>query len=281
AGRLEEAPSRSARLPGFAVWVVGHGSRLPATGGRPSKFAAEARLPAGRSTPRDSVSPPYYARMRRPRYRHERLRYRIARNNNRRASCNGTVERQPARERAGAETRDHRPPPRDRLAHGGAGSGGLVRPAGRRDRRPGAEGDPRPQPRRGEGARGHDARVASPARRRLERAAPQLPLHREAGARGGGIPGGRGCRRRRAGRRRGRRRLARHRRPAEREAMNDLFRPLAPVSAQAWAEIEQEAKRTLKDMLAARKLVDFDGPRGWDFSSVGFGRTECVEGPSP
>ena len=63
--------------------------------------------------------------------------------------------------------------------------------------------------------------------------------------------------------------------------MNDLFRGLAPVSAQAWGEIEQEAKRTLKDMLAARKLVDFDGPRGWDFSSVGLGRTESVEGPAP
>jgi uncharacterized linocin/CFP29 family protein len=56
--------------------------------------------------------------------------------------------------------------------------------------------------------------------------------------------------------------------------MNDLLRELAPISAAAWAEIEAEAKRTLKLMLAARKLVDFRGPIGWDASALGLGRTE-------
>jgi len=56
--------------------------------------------------------------------------------------------------------------------------------------------------------------------------------------------------------------------------MNDLLRELAPISGAAWEEIEEEAKRTLKLTLAARKLVDFRGPLGWDASAVSLGRTE-------
>ena len=59
--------------------------------------------------------------------------------------------------------------------------------------------------------------------------------------------------------------------------MNDLLRELAPVSAEAWKEIEDEAKRTLKAMLAARKLVDFDGPRGWEASAVSLGRAQVLK----
>lgn len=59
--------------------------------------------------------------------------------------------------------------------------------------------------------------------------------------------------------------------------MNDLLRELAPVSSEAWTEIENEARRTLKTMLAARKLVDFSGPHGWGFSAVGLGRTEPLK----
>lgn len=62
--------------------------------------------------------------------------------------------------------------------------------------------------------------------------------------------------------------------------MNHLFRQLAPVSDAAWAEIENEAKRTLKTMLAARKLVDFSGPEGWAASAVGVGRTERIAAPT-
>ena len=54
--------------------------------------------------------------------------------------------------------------------------------------------------------------------------------------------------------------------------MNDLRRELAPISDAAWREIDAEARRTLKTMLAARKLVDFTGPLGWDTSAVGIGR---------
>jgi uncharacterized linocin/CFP29 family protein len=56
--------------------------------------------------------------------------------------------------------------------------------------------------------------------------------------------------------------------------MNDLRRELAPVTDEAWKEIEDEAKRTLKTHLAARKLVDFVGPLGWQASAVNVGRTK-------
>jgi uncharacterized linocin/CFP29 family protein len=59
--------------------------------------------------------------------------------------------------------------------------------------------------------------------------------------------------------------------------MNDLLRGLAPISAAAWAEIEAEAKRALKQMLVARKLVDFRGLLGWDVSALGLGRTQRLE----
>ncbi|MCC7547382.1 MAG: bacteriocin family protein [Burkholderiales bacterium] len=64
--------------------------------------------------------------------------------------------------------------------------------------------------------------------------------------------------------------------------MNDLLRELAPVSGAAWQEIETEARRTLETMLAARKLVDFNGPLGWDAGAVNLGRTRSLEhAPQP
>ena len=59
--------------------------------------------------------------------------------------------------------------------------------------------------------------------------------------------------------------------------MNHLQRELAPISAAGWAEIEKEAKRTLKTTLAARRLVDFAGPHGWDASAVGLGRSDTLD----
>lgn len=55
---------------------------------------------------------------------------------------------------------------------------------------------------------------------------------------------------------------------------NDLLREHAPISAQAWKEIEAEATRTLKTLLAARRLVDFKGPLGWAVASISTGRTK-------
>lgn len=58
--------------------------------------------------------------------------------------------------------------------------------------------------------------------------------------------------------------------------MNLLHRELAPMSGAAWGEIEAEAKRTLKASLAARKLVDFVGPKGTSTSAVGTGRRQPI-----
>lgn len=62
--------------------------------------------------------------------------------------------------------------------------------------------------------------------------------------------------------------------------MNDLRRELAPVTDDAWKEIEYEAQRTLKTYLAARKLVDFEGPLGWERSAVNRGRVRRLD-PAP
>lgn len=59
--------------------------------------------------------------------------------------------------------------------------------------------------------------------------------------------------------------------------MSPLFRELAPVPQDAWRLIEDEAKRTLKLMLAARKLVDFSGPLGWQAAAVGTGRAKRLD----
>jgi len=61
--------------------------------------------------------------------------------------------------------------------------------------------------------------------------------------------------------------------------MNTLFRDLAPITALAWEEIEKEATRTLKTMLAARRIVDFAGPQGFATSAVGTGRTLPIAAP--
>lgn len=62
--------------------------------------------------------------------------------------------------------------------------------------------------------------------------------------------------------------------------MNNLHRALAPVSDAAWAEIEEEAARTLKRHLGGRKVVDVLGPKGADHAAVGTGHTERIEGPA-
>ncbi|HEX7663151.1 MAG TPA: family 1 encapsulin nanocompartment shell protein, partial [Polyangiaceae bacterium] len=56
--------------------------------------------------------------------------------------------------------------------------------------------------------------------------------------------------------------------------MNLLKRQFAPVLPEAWEEIDEEASRVLKLNLAARKLVDFQGPFGWKFAAVNTGRLE-------
>lgn len=61
--------------------------------------------------------------------------------------------------------------------------------------------------------------------------------------------------------------------------MNNLHRELAPISESAWDEIEEEASRTLKRHLAARRVVDVVGPQGTALAAIGTGHTRPIDGP--
>lgn len=61
--------------------------------------------------------------------------------------------------------------------------------------------------------------------------------------------------------------------------MNNLHRELAPISDAAWAQIDDEARRTLKRYLGARKVVDVNGPKGPAWSSVGTGHLKKIASP--
>jgi uncharacterized linocin/CFP29 family protein len=61
--------------------------------------------------------------------------------------------------------------------------------------------------------------------------------------------------------------------------MNNLHRGLAPISDAAWAQIEEEASRTIKRHLAARRIVDVAGPKGADFPAVGTGHQRQIQTP--
>ncbi len=62
--------------------------------------------------------------------------------------------------------------------------------------------------------------------------------------------------------------------------MNHLMRELAPVTDDAWAQIEEEATRSVKHYLAGRRLVDFVGPLGWGSSAVDVGRVDALDSGS-
>ncbi|HMD32914.1 MAG TPA: family 1 encapsulin nanocompartment shell protein [Candidatus Acidoferrales bacterium] len=61
--------------------------------------------------------------------------------------------------------------------------------------------------------------------------------------------------------------------------MNNLHRELAPISEQAWAQIEEETSRTLKRYLAGRRVVDVQGPAGTGLSAVGTGHLRNIAAP--
>jgi uncharacterized linocin/CFP29 family protein len=62
--------------------------------------------------------------------------------------------------------------------------------------------------------------------------------------------------------------------------MDHLLRSHAPLSPEAFDVVDQEAKSRLTTQLAARKLVDFDGPGGWERSSVDVGRADPIASPA-
>lgn len=61
--------------------------------------------------------------------------------------------------------------------------------------------------------------------------------------------------------------------------MNHLFRDMAPISDAGWVEITDEATTALREFLAARRLVDVEGPRGWSHAAEPTGRVETVPAP--
>jgi uncharacterized linocin/CFP29 family protein len=62
--------------------------------------------------------------------------------------------------------------------------------------------------------------------------------------------------------------------------MNHLLRSHAPVSDAGWKLLDQEARDRVAPALAARKLVDFSGPLGWEHSATNLGRISRVEAPA-
>ena len=59
--------------------------------------------------------------------------------------------------------------------------------------------------------------------------------------------------------------------------MDILRRSLAPVTDEAWKEIDEQAADSLKPLLSARKFVDVVGPLGWDYAAVSTGRLNVPE----
>jgi len=59
--------------------------------------------------------------------------------------------------------------------------------------------------------------------------------------------------------------------------VNHLLRGHAPITDAGWTLLDDEARERLRSALAARKLVDFDGPRGWEHSATNLGRTTALK----
>lgn len=56
--------------------------------------------------------------------------------------------------------------------------------------------------------------------------------------------------------------------------MDILRKSLAPISDAAWVEINETAKDVLTSVLSARKVLDIEGPKGWDFAALSTGRIQ-------
>jgi uncharacterized linocin/CFP29 family protein len=58
--------------------------------------------------------------------------------------------------------------------------------------------------------------------------------------------------------------------------VSHLLREHAPITEAGWSLVDDEARERLTPALAARKLVDFDGPHGWEHSATNLGRTNAL-----
>jgi len=61
--------------------------------------------------------------------------------------------------------------------------------------------------------------------------------------------------------------------------VNHLLRSHAPITDTAWSRLDSEGRQRLVPALAARKLVDFSGPLGWEHSATNLGRVSDIEAP--
>lgn len=60
--------------------------------------------------------------------------------------------------------------------------------------------------------------------------------------------------------------------------MDFLKRNLAPLTDEAWEEIESRAKEVFETQLSARKVVHVEGPKGPDYTALTQGRLTNIEG---
>ena len=63
--------------------------------------------------------------------------------------------------------------------------------------------------------------------------------------------------------------------------MDNLHRELAPISAAAWADLEQQARRTFTRHIAGRRIVDVPEAAGPELAAVNTGHLRDAEAPAP
>ncbi len=56
-----------------------------------------------------------------------------------------------------------------------------------------------------------------------------------------------------------------------------LYRNLAPISNEAWKEIDERAEEVLRAYLSARKVVKVEGPKGLDYNVITEGRLTNID----
>ena len=59
--------------------------------------------------------------------------------------------------------------------------------------------------------------------------------------------------------------------------MDNLHRELAPISDAAWADLEEEARRTFRRHVAARRIVDVTEAGGFELAAVGTGHMQALD----
>jgi uncharacterized linocin/CFP29 family protein len=57
-----------------------------------------------------------------------------------------------------------------------------------------------------------------------------------------------------------------------------LKRDFAPINPEAWNQIDDQAKRVLRTLLCARKVVDLSGPHGLEYGALDPGRLQLAGG---